>query len=65
MLDGAVKTFPREFVQRTDVEGKIGIVNQNIDRTELTLRDRDHLLDLVFVGHVGLNDRAAPPLSAI
>lgn len=59
MLDGAVKTFPGKIVQLADFKGKIGIIDQYVDRAKLTSRGANHLLDLVWARHIRLKNHPA------
>ncbi len=50
--DDLVPLLDREFLDRRD-ELDAGIVDEDVDRAELALGIRDHLGDLVALGHVG------------
>ena len=60
MLHGPVKLRPPELVQRTDLEGKVGIIDEHVDGSELTLRRTHHLFHFFLARDVGLPAERAP-----
>ncbi|HEU5462844.1 MAG TPA: hypothetical protein VFV82_01870 [Candidatus Binatia bacterium] len=58
-----MKLRPPELMQRTDLEGKVGIVDEHVDGSELTLRRTHHLFHFILARNVGASRAHAPAAS--
>ena len=58
MFHGLVKALPREFMELTDIEGKVGVIDQDVDTGPPFLDGCQHCLHLIFSRHVRLKDHA-------
>lgn len=59
VLQSAMKIVPRKLVQRTHLERKVSVVDQNIDGAKLAFCRLHHPFDFLASGHIGLKNGAA------
>jgi hypothetical protein len=59
VLQGAMEVMPRKLVQRTHLERKVSVVDQNIDDAKLAFCHLHQPFNILPSGHIGLKNNAA------
>src|SRR5215813_13486108 len=63
MFDCLMKTLPRELMELTHLERKIGVVHQHVDASPLFLNCHNHSSHLVVPRYVRLKDHTSTAVS--